>query len=83
MDNVDKYSDTLQEVEVLYPGYQLCTNKKTFLQQIIVQVPIVSESECRAQNPGITVDMLCAGGEEGKDACQVSRHDHHHPGLND
>ena len=37
-----------------------------------MQVPIVSESECLAQNPGITVDMLCAGGEQGKDACQVS-----------
>ena len=46
--------------------------KQRVLQLVTVQVPIVSESECRAQNPGITVDMLCAGGEQGKDACQVS-----------
>ena len=81
MDKVNEYSDTLQEVEVLYPGTIIESEKQPFLQQIIVQVPIVSESECRAKNPGVTVDMLCAGGEQGKDACQVSTPSHHHPGL--
>ena len=57
--------------------------KQRVLQLVTDQVPIVSESECQAQNPGITVDMLCAGGEQGKDACQVSKHDHHHTGLYD
>jgi len=37
-----------------------------------VEVPIVSDSVCASAMSGtsITSDMLCAGGENGKDACQ-------------
>jgi len=36
-----------------------------------VEVPIVSNSVCATANDAqITSDMLCAGGEEGKDSCQ-------------
>ena len=35
-----------------------------------VEVRVVSQEECRSQ--GVTAAMLCAGGEEGKDSCQVS-----------
>ena len=42
------------------------------LFEYIVQVPIVSDSTCGAQSLTITMDMLCAGGEQGKDACHVS-----------
>jgi len=36
-----------------------------------VQVPVVSNAVCiNAMGSGITEQMLCAGGEEGKDGCQ-------------
>ena len=34
-----------------------------------VEVRVVSQEDCRSQ--GVTAAMLCAGGEEGKDSCQV------------
>lgn len=39
-----------------------------------LNIAIVSSATCRAVYPGrITDNMLCAGGNMGKDACQVSR----------
>lgn len=39
-----------------------------------LNIAIVSSATCRAAYPGrITDNMLCAGGNMGKDACQVSR----------
>lgn len=36
-----------------------------------VQVPVVSNADCKAaMGDGITDAMICAGGEGGKDSCQ-------------
>lgn len=36
-----------------------------------VEVPVNTENECRAAYRHVTSRMMCAGGEEGKDACQA------------
>ena len=38
-----------------------------------VNVPLLSDNECKQSNIGIFMrpGMICAGGEEGKDSCQV------------
>ena len=38
-----------------------------------VNVPILSHKECKQSNigPFMRPGMICAGGEEGKDSCQV------------
>ena len=38
-----------------------------------VSVPVVNHTTCvDTMGAGITEGMICAGGEEGKDGCQVS-----------
>ena len=37
-----------------------------------VEVPVVTNAQCGTTMSGITDSMLCAGGEEGKDSCQVN-----------
>ena len=37
-----------------------------------VEVPVVTNAQCGTTMSGITDSMLCAGGKEGKDSCQVS-----------
>ena len=36
-----------------------------------VEVPVVTNAQCGTTMSGITDSMLCAGGEAGKDGCQV------------
>ena len=37
-----------------------------------VEVPVVTNAQCGTTMSGITDSMLCAGGEAGKDGCQVN-----------
>lgn len=49
----------------------LASAANTNLQE--VQVPIVSQATCVERYGGIVLDTnICAGGEQGKDACGVS-----------
>ena len=36
-----------------------------------VEVPVVTNAQCETTMTGITDSMICAGGEAGKDGCQV------------
>ena len=36
-----------------------------------VEVPVVTNAQCGTTMSDITDSMLCAGGEAGKDSCQV------------
>ena len=36
-----------------------------------VEVPVVTNDQCKTTMSGITDGMICAGGVEGKDGCQV------------
>ena len=36
-----------------------------------VELPVVTKQTCSADMFGITDNMICAGGEAGKDSCQV------------
>ena len=38
-----------------------------------VEVPVVTNAQCRKNLTGITEDMICAGGVKGKDSCQVNK----------
>ena len=38
-----------------------------------VEVPVVTNDQCKTTMSGITDGMICAGGVEGKDGCQVSQ----------
>ena len=39
-----------------------------------VEVPVVTNEQCKTtMGSGITDGMICAGGVEGKDGCQVSQ----------
>ena len=42
-----------------------------------VEVPVVTNEQCETTMSGITDGMICAGGVEGKDGCQVSSGDNH------
>ena len=36
-----------------------------------VEVPVVTNAQCKTAMSGITDSMICAGGVAGKDGCQV------------
>lgn len=49
----------------------LASDVNTNLQQ--VEVPVVSNAKCVAKYGGAVLETnICAGGEEGKDACGVN-----------